>query len=288
MKTVVTARASGTESWPVGQRVVCPKCGKGGKAGISVFRAKGREYTYYVVNHPDARKCVVARVRGPKAEVPTARAITEFVETPKVEVPAAEAPVVEVPAAGAGTVPAAVEKAPVSEVPVFKETGPIPPGVDRAAWYVVKVVSSWGSVRENPCEENYKRFVATARQVAQRMGIPVEDAVYAVGTYVRNPTEQAKVRANEAVKYVAARIMIASTGIIETFAEEAKRRVEEAVRRIEEVSKVPEVRVSAEEAKAMYATFRQKKKVPEEVRARAYRLWDTVFAPGRKVVSVEA
>jgi len=96
------------------------------------------------------------------------------------------------------------------------------------------------------------------------------------------------VRANEAVKYVAARIMIASTGVIETFAEEAKRRVEEAVKRIEELSKVPEVRITAEEAKAMYATFRQKKKVPEEVRERAYKAWDAVLSPGRKLVIVES
>jgi len=49
------------EEWPVGQRVLCPKCGKEGKAGISVFRAKGREYVYCVVNHANARKCVVGR-----------------------------------------------------------------------------------------------------------------------------------------------------------------------------------------------------------------------------------
>jgi len=60
------------------------------------------------------------------------------------------------------------------------------------------------------------------------------------------------------------------------------------VKRIEELSKVPEVKVSAEEVKAFYATFRQKKKVPEEVRGQAYAVWDKVFSPGRKVVTVEA
>jgi len=288
----MAARVSGTESWPVGQRVICPKCGREGKAGINTFRAKGREYTYYVVNHADARKCVIARVRGPKAEVPTVKPITEFVETPA----AAEAPKVEVPAPPAGTVLAAVEKVPVSEVPtavekvppVFKEVEAIPAAVDRAAWYALKIAASWGSVRENPSDENLQLFTRTARQVAQRVGVPVEDAVAAVQYYVETKTEQAKIMANEAVKRVLARVIVANTAAFEGFAEEAKRRVEEAVRRIEEMAKVPEVRVSAEEAKAMYATFRQKKKVPEEVREQAYAVWDKIFSPGRKVVSVEA
>jgi hypothetical protein len=47
--------------WPVGQKIVCPKCGREGKAGISTFKAKGHEYTYLVVNHSDGKKCVIAR-----------------------------------------------------------------------------------------------------------------------------------------------------------------------------------------------------------------------------------
>jgi hypothetical protein len=49
------------EKWPIGQRIICPRCGREGKAGVSTFRAKGREYTYLVVNHSDARKCIIAR-----------------------------------------------------------------------------------------------------------------------------------------------------------------------------------------------------------------------------------
>jgi len=49
------------EEWPAGQRVKCPKCGREGKAGVSLFKVKGREYVYLVVNHSDGRKCVVAR-----------------------------------------------------------------------------------------------------------------------------------------------------------------------------------------------------------------------------------
>ena len=266
--------------WPVGRRIACPKCGREGKAGLSTFRAKGREYTYYVVNHPDARKCVIKRIPAFQPSVP----VTEFVE----EAPAAEAPKVEVPAPPAGTVPAAVEKAPVSEVPAFREVGPIPAAVDRAAWYALKIAASWGSVRENPSAENLQLFTRTARQIAQRVGVPAEDAIAAVQYYVETKTEQAKVMANEAVKRVLARLIVANTAHFESFAEEAKRRVEEAVKRIEEMAKVPEVKVSAEEVKAFYATFRQKKKVPEEVRGQAYAVWDKVFSPGRKVVTVEA
>ena len=79
----------------------------------------------------------------------------------------------------------------------------------------------------------------------------------------------------------------ASTPEIASFAEEARARIEEAVRKIEEVAKVPEVKITSEEARAMYAVFRQKKKVPEEVRERAYRVWEEVFSLGRKIVSVE-
>jgi hypothetical protein len=120
-----------------------------------------------------------------------------------------------------------------------------------------------------------------------RTGVPVEDAIAAVEAYVKTRAEQAKIRANEAVKFVIARIMVASTAQIETFAEEARKRIEEAVKRIEEVSKVPEVKITSEEYSAMFEVFRRKKKVPEEVRKRAYEKWDQVFSPGRKVVSVE-
>jgi hypothetical protein len=107
-----------------------------------------------------------------------------------------------------------------------------------------------------------------------------------VGEYVKTKSEQAKIRANEAVKFVIARVITASTPEIASFAEEARKRVEEAVRKIEEAAKVPEVRVSKEDYAAMYAVFRVKKKVPEDARRRAYEAWDRVFAEGRKIVSV--
>jgi hypothetical protein len=58
---VAALQAVKPEEWPIGQRIACPKCGREGKAGVSTFRAKGREYTYLVVNHADGRKCIVGR-----------------------------------------------------------------------------------------------------------------------------------------------------------------------------------------------------------------------------------
>jgi hypothetical protein len=269
--------------WRVGERVVCPKCGREGKVGVTTFRAKGREYTYWVVNHPDARKCIIGKVPTAKPEAKVTP-VTAFAQAPAEEAPA--------------QVPVEEEVKPVEravEVPIYREWGPIPEGVDKAAWYSTKIAASWGSVRENPTEENFNRFANTARKIAAQTGVPVEDAITAVAAYVKAASEakserereQAKIRANEAVKFVIARIMVASTAQIETFAEEARARIEEAVRKIEEVSKVPEVKITSEEARAMYAVFRVKKKVAEEVRERAYRKWEEVFSPGRKVVSVE-
>jgi hypothetical protein len=284
---VVAATVKPVEGWPVGQRIVCPKCGEPGVARVYTIRAKGHEYTYWMVNHAD-KKCVIKRVSAREREAAGTAPITAFAEETPARVQARAQVQVQVEEEG-------VEGAKPVEVPIYREWGPIPEGVDRAAWYSVKIAASWGSVRENPTEENFRRFANTARQIAARVGVPVEDAVAAVGAYVKavaegvseDEVERAKIRANEAVKFVIARIMVASTAQIESFAEEARARIEEAVRKIEEVAKVPEVKVSSEEARAMYAVFRQKKKVPEEVRERAYRVWDQVFSPGRKVVSVE-
>jgi hypothetical protein len=276
---VVAATVKPVEGWPVGQRIECPKCGKPGVARVYTFKAKGREYTYWVVNHKD-KKCIIKRIEEHKAEAKTAPITTFAEEATAEEVPARVQAQVQVEEEG-------VEGAKPVEVPIYKEIGPIPSEVDKAAWYSTKIAASWGSVREHPSEENFRYFANTARQIAVRIGVPVEDAIAAVGEYVKTKSAQAKIRANEAVKFVIARVITASTPEIASFAEEARARIEEAVRKIEEVSKVPEVKISSEDYAAMYAVFRQKKKVPEEARRRAYEKWEEVFSPGRKVVSVE-
>jgi len=268
---VVAATVKPVGEWRVGERVVCPKCGREGKVGVTTFRAKGREYTYWVVNHPDARKCIIGKVPTAKPEAKVAP-VTAFAQAPAEEAPA--------------QVPEAVEAEP-AQVPALKFAGPIPEGVDRTAWYAMVVAASWGSLRENPTEENLRLFKNQARKVAVRLGVPVEDVIPAVEAFARSPSDETKRRASEAVKFLVARIMVAGTSSIESFAEEVRRRVEEAVQKIEEVAKVPEVKISSGDYAAVFAVFRQKKKVPEEVRERAYRVWEEVFSPGRKVVSVE-
>jgi hypothetical protein len=272
---VVAATVKPVEGWPVGQRIKCPKCGREGVARVYTIRAKGHEYVYLMVNHADG-KCVIKRVSAREREAAGTAPITAFTE----EVPAQAQVQVQVEEEG-------VEEAKPVEVPALKFAGPIPEGVDRTAWYAMVVAASWGSLRENPTEENLRLFKNQARKVAVRLGVPVEDVIPAVEAFARSPSDETKRRASEAVKFLVARIMVAGTSSIESFAEEVRARIEEAVKRIEEVSKVPEVKVSSEEVRAMYAVFRQKKKVPEEVRERAYRVWDQVFSPGRKIVSVE-
>jgi hypothetical protein len=278
-RQVVAATVKPVEGWPVGQRVKCPKCGREGVARVYTVRAKGHEYTYWMVNHAD-KKCVIKRVSAREREAAGTAPITAFAEGAPAQVRA------QVPARAPAEVEGVEEAKPV-EVPALKFAGPIPEGVDKTAWYAMVVAASWGSLRENPTEENLRWFKNQARKVAARLGVPVEDIIPAVEAFARAPSDETKRRASEAVKFLVARIMVAGTASIESFAEEARARIEEAVKRIEEVAKVPEVRVSSGDYAAVFAVFRQKKKVPEEVRERAYRVWDQVFSPGRKVVSVE-
>jgi hypothetical protein len=54
------------EGWEgkVGERVVCPKCGKEGIVGVDSFKAKGKGYAYLVVRHYEhsrTRRCVIKR-----------------------------------------------------------------------------------------------------------------------------------------------------------------------------------------------------------------------------------
>ena len=72
---------------------------------------------------------------------------------------------------------------------------------------------------------------------------------------------------------------------VEREARVLRRILKEGVKWVRE--RFPEVKISSGDYAAMYAVFRQKKKVPEEERRRAYEKWDQVFSPGRKVVSVE-
>jgi hypothetical protein len=197
------------------------------------------------------------------------------------------------------------------EVPGLRSLESLRKAVDQYGWYAFLVGLSWGAVRATvekvPPEEAVSHFRNQTRKLVGRLGIPVEEAVAAVEAYAKEPNEVSRRVASERAaalvkqlcwiladavaaavqRQAAAQPAIDPTALAEAVAEEVRRQVEEAVRRVEESVKIPEVRISGEEARAMYAVFRVKKSVPEEVRKRAYEAWDRVFAPGKKVVVVE-
>jgi len=179
-------------AWETGAEVVCPRCGRVGRAGVDKFRARGHVYEYRVIRHYEngkVRRCVVERVGGP-APAPAA---SEAAAGPKLGV---NAPGTEVE---------------VPEPPVFTDEAPLPAEVDRVSWYITKVSASWGSLRENPSPENLQYFVRTVRQVGDRLKVPVEDVVAAAEYFVKVRSERARTIVNEAVKRFIARLIIANT-----------------------------------------------------------------------------
>jgi hypothetical protein len=262
----------------VGTEIVCPKCGARGKVGVDRFKAKGRIYEYIVVRHYEGgkvRRCVIGKAgEGPSAGPIPKEERTKVEKGTKIEVPAVEVP----------------------EPPVFKDETPIPEEVDKASWYVTKVAASWGSFRENPSQDNYAQFVRTVRQVSERMNVPCEDIIAAVDYYFKVKTDKARTIVNEAVKRFIARIIIANAAYyasagpqfdIDTVREIVRAEIERAVSEIKARVEVPEITITKEDYAAMYATFRQKKRVDASTRERAYAKWDQVFVKGRKIVNVE-
>ena len=209
------------QNWAVGQEVTCPKCGKRGKVGIDKFRAGGKVYYYWTVRHYEGggvRRCVIARADGP-------------------------APAAASPQAPAGPKAAAVQETRVvvaeRRVEVEEEAGT---EVDRVAWYIVKFVASWGSVRENPTPENFAFFSRRCREIVERVGVDASVAEAAVNNYVTTKSERAKASANIAVKEVVKKIIAKMVGT-ETAAQPAQPVIDyEVVRKVvrEEVAKAVE------------------------------------------------
>jgi len=269
----------------VGEKVVCPRCGKEGVKHVERFKAKGHVYYYEVVRHfapPDwkVKKCVIKRVEA--AEVPEPVKTAATTKTVKTEVAQRQREPVE----------ARAPRAAVREVP--------PEGVDRIAWYATKIGLAWGCVRAAPSEETYAEFVNVARQIGERVGVDTSTAVAAVTKYYAERSKDATIAATTAVKEVVKAIMAKAGAKIEVPAKEVaaidfervraivREEVEKAVAQIAAQIKMPEVRVGKAEMAAVYRVFRQKQKVDETVREVAYKVWSEVFAAGRKIVSVEA
>jgi hypothetical protein len=277
---------TGMQNVAVGTEIVCPKCGARGKVAKDTFKAKGKVYEYIVVRHYEGgkvRRCVIGKAgEGPSAGPIPKEEKTKVEKGTKIEVPAVEVP----------------------EPPRFVDESPIPEEVDKASWYVTKVAASWGSFRENPSQDNYAQFVRTVRQVSERMNVPCEDIIAAVDYYFKVKSDKARTIVNETVKRFIARVIIANTAYyasvfqpagpsqgpqfdIDTVREIVRAEIERAVSEIKARVEVPEITITKEDYAAMYATFRQKKRVDTDTRDKAYAKWEQVFSPGRKIVNVE-
>jgi hypothetical protein len=97
----------------------------------------------------------------------------------------------------------------VERVEVEEEAGT---EIDRIAWYIVKFVASWGSVRENPTPENFAFFNRRCREIMERVGVDASVAEAAVNNYVATRDEKAKASANIAVKEVVKRVIAKVAG----------------------------------------------------------------------------
>ena len=144
--------AAGT--WPVGQRVRCPVCGREGVAEYSILRRREKEYRYRVVAHEGGTKCVVGRELGDGRVVPVKRRRSEGKRLPL------DAFAREEGGGGGSSVPA------LNVDPVE---------LDKALWYSHKVSASWGSLRQAVeretvefCLAEFKRVVA---ETALRRGV---------------------------------------------------------------------------------------------------------------------
>ena len=305
--------------WPIGETITCPVCGRPGKASITTARGAREKYVYRVVYHSATERCVVkgavakitetgevVRVEGGRGRrvhrgtEGAAAPVTAFAE----EAPARVQAQAQVQAP---KVPAVEERAGAIVVPEFRKYEEVPEWRRKAWHHIGKAWASWGSFRENPTEENFKYFINTVQKVAQRAGVPCHYVIAVAEHFFKTKTPVAKGAVNNAMQWFTETVYEAFRAegeregaaqrapqpafdfgkVREVIKEEVSRAVEEAVKRIEGAAKVPTVRVSREDYAAMYEAFRRKKSVPKEVRDKAYKAWDRVFAPGAKIVEVE-
>jgi hypothetical protein len=260
------------QGWSVGQTVTCPKCGKQGKVGVDKFRSGKKVFHYWTVRHYEGskvRRCIIAPYTGPVPETKAAEKVPEARVV--VQVPLRE------------------------EVP--REA------LDRAAWYATKLLLAYGTYRANPTEESYRQLLNVLRQVRDRLQVDTSPAEAAVAKLHAQSTTDNVVAATTSIKELvkaavaralgsgaapaAAQTTLDTYTLVENLREAVRETVREEVSKALEATKVPEVRISSEDYSALYATFRKKGKVPEEVRRRAYELWDQVFSPGRRILEVE-
>jgi len=163
------------ENLAPGAEVVCPRCGARGKVGVDRFKAAGREYLYWTVRHYEngkVRRCVLAPYegRGTNAKVPE-RGTNAEVSEAKAEVKVPERP-----------------------------QGLDPVALDRAAWYVTKLLLAYGAYRIQQGEESFRQLLNVLKQLRERLGVDVSVAEAAVSRLHAQSTTDNVVAATTSVK----------------------------------------------------------------------------------------
>jgi response regulator RpfG family c-di-GMP phosphodiesterase len=70
----------------------------------------------------------------------------------------------------------------------------------RLAWYIYKFSSSCGALKENPTRENLERLKETANQIAERLGIELNNILDIAERYLSNPCKELKISLNETAR----------------------------------------------------------------------------------------
>jgi hypothetical protein len=116
----------------------------------------------------------------------------------------------------------------------------IPEWERKAWWYVVKVNASWGSFRENPSEENFKRFVNTVQDIAQRVGVPCHYVMTAAEHFYKTKSGVATGAVNNAMQWFSRSIM-----------EAMKRQAKGTETAVQAAAPAPQPSVSVDEIRAV-------------------------------------
>jgi len=148
---------------------------------VDSFKARGREYKYWVVRHGEKR-CIIKRYVELKPTLSPQKVPTSF-----------KPPLEE-------------EKVKEEEAQVQVKAEAYPREFQRRAWYAVKIGSSVGALKENPTKENFEKLKATAAQVEERLGVAVGELLKAAEDFLAAKTDTAKMRLNEALTLVIIRI----------------------------------------------------------------------------------
>jgi len=89
--------------------------------------------------------------------------------------------------------------------PRIKEEASI---LDKVSWYITKLATSVGALKENPSEQNLERLKKTAEQVQERLGVDTSLLVRVAEAYMRYRDEDSRMELNAALKMVILEIIL--------------------------------------------------------------------------------